>query len=259
MTIGIMAAMPDEIAGLISLIATQNQSQIHHIGNRDFHDGVINGQRCVVVLSGIGKVAAASTATTLIQHFGVDEIVFTGLAGGLAAQARVGDVVIADRLVQHDMDARPLFPQFEIPLTGIAEFESTAAQRGLLERATRDFFANTFHTAVPPDVAHKFGLQTPAIHIGMIASGDQFIGSVNKSDHLRQILPAVVAVEMEGAAVAQVCSDYKLPYSIIRTISDRADATAHHDFGQFLVHVASKYSAAILLNYLRHHPGVGGF
>lgn len=258
MTIGIMAAMPDEIAGLIKLISTQKQSLIHRFGSRDFHDGIIDGQRCVIVLSGIGKVAAASTATTLIQHFGVDEIVFTGLAGGIAPQARVGDVVIADRLVQHDMDARPLFPQFEIPLTGIAEFESSAAQRGLLESATREFFAAGFHTAIPPAVAQQFGLQTPVIHIGMIASGDQFIGAVNKSEHLRHILPAIVAVEMEGAAVAQICHDYKLPYSIIRTISDRADATAHHDFGQFLVHVASKYSSAILRNYIRQHRSMNG-
>ncbi len=253
MTIGIMAAMPDEIAGLIELISTQKQSRVQRMGSRHFHDGVIDGQRCIVVLSGIGKVAAASATTTLIQHFKVDEIVFSGLAGGVGNDARVGDVVIADKLVQHDMDARPLFPQFEIPLTGIAEFASTALQRRRLEAAAKEFFAQGFDQAVPPAVAQQFGLDTPSIHIGMIASGDQFIGSANKVEHLRQILPGIVAVEMEGAAMAQICDEYKLPYSIIRTISDRADATAHHDFGLFLRHVASQYSSGILRNYIRMH------
>jgi adenosylhomocysteine nucleosidase len=252
MTIGIMAALHDEIAGLIALIAGQPGSSVERVANRDFHIGQIDGTPCVVVLAGVGKVAASCTATLLIQKFKVTEIIFSGLAGGLATHVKVGDIVIADQLMQHDMDARPLFPRFEIPLTGITHFETPKPHRKRVFESASAFLNGGFQTAIPVAIAEQYALHQPRIHTGLIISGDQFVGSVEASDQLRQIAPSALAVEMEGAAVAQVCHDFKLPYVIIRTVSDRADATAHIDFSQFLTDVASKYSAAILLDYVRH-------
>lgn len=255
MTIGIMAAMHDEIAELIGLMAHNEQSEVQHIGRRDFYVGQLDGQACVVVLAGIGKVAAASTASTLIQQFDVSHIVFAGLAGGLAVHARVGDVVIADRLVHHDMDARPLFPRYEIPLTGMAEFQVSESLCAQLHSASEDFFEHHIAKRISGDVMERFGLTRPRSHVGMIISGDQFIGSRQAAEKLRAELPQACAVEMEGAAVAQICYEHDVPCAIIRTISDRAEDTAHVDFDQFLKSIASQYSSGILRNYLSRHSG----
>lgn len=250
MTIGIMAALHDEVAELIKKITQQNQSQMCRVGMRDYYVGELEGQSCVVVLARCGKVAAAATAVSLIREFGVNEIVFSGLAGGLAKHIQVGDVVVADRLIQHDMDSRPFFPQHEVPLLGITEFLVGQSLCDELQIATRHFFKHNFKEKISAEKLIQFGLKKPTLHIGMIASGDQFIGSEKELMRLQASMPAALAVEMEGAAVAQICYEYGVPCAILRTISDRADGTAHADFSQFLKHIASHYSTEILLHLL---------
>jgi adenosylhomocysteine nucleosidase len=250
MTIGIMAALRDEIAELIEKMTQQSSSKIHQIGMRDYFVGELEGQSCVVVLARCGKVAAAATTVSLIREFGVKEIIFSGLAGGLAKHVAVGDVVIADRLLQHDMDSRPFFPQHEIPLLGITEFPVQPSLHEELQCATRHFFEHGLMKKISAEKLTQFGLKKPILHVGMIASGDQFIGSEKDLVRLQELIPAALAVEMEGAAVAQICHEYDVPCAILRTISDRADATAHVDFYQFLTSVASHYSTEILLRFL---------
>jgi adenosylhomocysteine nucleosidase len=245
-----MAALHEEIAELIEIITQQNQSQVHHIGMRDYYVGKLEGQSCVVVLARCGKVAAAATAVSLIREFGVNEIIFSGLAGGLAKHVEVGDVVVADRLIQHDMDSRPFFPQHEIPMLGMTEFPVQPSLHEELQAATHHFFAHGLTKKIPAKILTQFGLKKPALHVGMISSGDQFIGSEFELTRLQKMLPTALAVEMEGAAVAQICYEYGVPCAILRTISDRADTTAHVDFYQFLKHVASHYSTEILLRFL---------
>jgi len=250
MTLGIMAALQEEILELIEIIRRQGDGEVRRIGMRDYYAGSIDGQSCVVVLARIGKVAAAATTVTLIREFGVSEIVFSGVAGGLAQHVNVGDVVIADRLIQHDMDGRPIFPRYEIPLLAISEFETTATLRQELESAARHFLSHDFSQQIPAKVMVEFGLTRPQLHTGMIVSGDQFIGLHQNASQLRNDLPAAFAVEMEGAAVAQICHEFGVPCAILRTISDRADANAHIDFNQFLIKVASHYSNGILRRFL---------
>jgi len=250
MTIGIMAALHDEVAELIKKITQQSSSQIHRLGMRDYYVGELEGQSCVVVLARCGKAAAAATTVSLIREFDVSEVVFSGLAGGLAEHVKVGDVVIADRLIQHDMDARPFFPQHEIPLLGITEFSAHQSLHQELQHATRHFFAHDLSEKISVEKLHQFGLKNPILHVGMIASGDQFIGSEKELKRLQASVPNALAVEMEGAAVAQICHEYDVPCAILRTISDRADATAHADFYQFLTYIASHYSTEILLRFL---------
>ena len=113
MTIGIMSAMREEIASLVMDLGTADEAL--HTGMRTYHRGCLWGIPVVLVFSRWGKVAAASTVTHLIAQFGVDEIIFTGVAGAVDPALNVGDVVIAGQLFQHDMDARPLYSRHELP------------------------------------------------------------------------------------------------------------------------------------------------
>jgi len=251
MTLGILAALHDEVDGLIAAMRHEDARATQRtIGMRDYYSGTLHGQQVVLVLARVGKVAAAATTVTLIREFGVDEIVFTGLAGGVGPGVRVGDIVVADRTIQHDMDARPLFPRHEVPLLGQTEFPADPVLTAALRHAAEDFLWLDLATEVPDGVLSRFGVHDPRLHIGMIASGDQFINSAAAVGALREQLPALQAVEMEGAALAQICHEYGVPYALLRTISDRADDTAHVDFSAFLRDVASHYSAAILRRFL---------
>ena len=242
--------MHEELRALLPLL---HQPVRETLAGREFHQGEIHGKPVVLVLSGIGKVAAATTAALLVQRFGVGPLVFTGVAGGLGAGVRVGDVVVAQQLIQHDMDASPLFPRFEVPLTGRSRFDAdgpladalAAAARRCLQDADRQIGAATLA---------GMGVAQPGLHRGLVASGDRFVSSHAESDALRAALPDVLAVEMEGAAVAQVCADFGRPFAVLRTISDRADDSAHVDFTRFIADVASVYTRVIVADWLAR-PG----
>ena len=218
------------------------------VAGRDYWLGHWHGHELVAVLSRIGKVAAATTATVLIERFEVDRIVFTGVAGGLAEGVAVGNVVVASELLQHDMDASPLYPKHEVPMTGMSRFPADSALSRALLRAARSVLELPVETLGPEAIA-EFNLSAPRVHEGLILSGDRFVATSAESQALRHALPEALAVEMEGAAVAQVCHDYGLPFAALRTISDRADDAAHVDFQRFVDQVASRYSAAVLEAY----------
>jgi adenosylhomocysteine nucleosidase len=244
--IGIMSAMHEELAAVLA--AMPDEQRVTAAG-RDFWVGHWQGHSVVAVLSRIGKVAAATTATVLLERFGVDTLVFTGVAGGLGSGVRVGDVVVADGFVQHDMDASPLFPRHEVPLYGRARFEADADLGGQLAQASEQVLSNAALYLGAGTLA-EFQLHVPRVHQGLVLSGDRFVSTSAESHVLRQALPEALAVEMEGAAVAQVCHDYGVPFAAVRTISDRADDAAHNDFQRFIREVASRYSLAILSQWL---------
>lgn len=245
--IGIISALHEELAAVLALLPDE---QLECAAGREFRIGHWHGQELVAVLSRIGKVAAATTATVLIERFGVDRIVFTGTAGGLGDGVAVGDVVVADAFLQHDIDASPLFPRHEVPLYGRSHFATDRTLSGALAQAARHVLADP-QAALGADVVRQFALTQPRVHAGLVVSGDRFVATAAESGALRAALPDALAVEMEGAAVAQVCLDYEIPFAAIRTISDRADDTAHVDFTRFAASVASRYSAAMLAEYLR--------
>ena len=242
-TTAILSALAEEQYGLIEHL--QKPSQVRHAG-RDFWLGNLHGQPVVLALSKIGKVAAATTATALIERFGAKRMVFTGVAGGLGRGVNVGDVVVGQSFVQHDLDVSPLFPRYEVPLYGKARFDVDAALTAALFEASRTALADPKLRSAYPNAQ---------IHAGLIASGDRFVSGASESSALRDALLAaghdVLAVEMEGAAVAQVCHDYEIPFAVVRTISDRADDTAHVDFPGFIDQVASKYAQVIVEQLLK--------
>lgn len=248
MTLGIVAALHEEIADLLAEMAPG--AHVERIGMREYHVGRLHGQDCVIVLARIGKVAAAATATALIHRFAVDAIVFTGLAGGVAHGVKVGDVVVADTLIQHDLDARPLFPRHEVPLLGRSHFETEESLRERLHAAATQWLLESLTQRIDADTRAIFRLDAPGVHVGLIASGDRFVSSAAEVAAIREALPETLAVEMEGAAVAQICHEYGVPFALLRTVSDSADDAAHVDFPRFLRGVASVYSHGILTRFL---------
>lgn len=245
--VGLMSAMHEELALLLQAMPDEQRVTV---AGRDFWQGHWQGRPVVAVLSRIGKVAAATTATALIERFGVGAIVFTGVAGGLGAGVRVGDVVLAKAFVQHDMDASPLFPRHEVPLYGRSLFPTDDDLSHGLALAAQQVLAQV-GTHVGEAAVAEFGLNAPRLHTGLIASGDRFVGTTAECRVLQQALPEALAVEMEGAAVAQVCCDYGIAFAALRTISDRADDEAHADFSRFIQNVASRYSLAMLSAWLK--------
>ena len=243
MTIAIMSAMAEENAALVREMTGVFTTKV---GGRTYHQGELWGHSVVMVFSHWGKVAAASTATYLISGLGVKEIIFTGVAGGIHPNLNVGDIVIGNQLFQHDMDASPIIPRHEIPLLGRAAIESYPERRAQLQQAAEQFVAAELKTTISAKLREEFSLTEPSVVVGDIASGDQFISSDVAVKDLRERLPSVVCVEMEGAAVAQVCDAFHVPFSVIRTISDSANDEAAIDFPRFISEVAKLYTLGTL-------------
>ena len=234
----------DEVKALLS------NKTIVTIANREFVVGKINGIACVVAFSKWGKVAATITATLLIQEFGVTDLFFIGTAGALADGLKVGDIVVARRLVQHDLDARPIISRFELPLLNRVYVSTDWQLTELAGKAVSNLLERGVEYMVGEEAVKEFDL-TPKLYFGDIASGDQFINSDEKRQEILGLLPEVLCVEMEGAAVAQVCLEFGTPFTVIRTISDTADHNARVDFGKFIVEVANAYSRAIIGEIMR--------
>lgn len=247
MTIGIMSAMREEIQCLLGEV---RDVEVREAGMRTYHKGTLWGTPVVLVFSRWGKVAAATTATFLIEHFGVSRMIFTGVAGGIDESLHVGDVVVAGQLVQHDMNASPLFPRHEIPLLGMVRFPTDSSLRVASLEATRTFLAHDLRS----ELTAEFHIHRPTVVEGVVASGDRFFASREDRSALQEALPGVACVEMEGAAVAQVCHEYGVPAVVIRTISDAADEGAPADFPKFVREIASAYSHGILKRLL---PSLG--
>ena len=249
MTIAILSALPEEQAGLLQQL---QHARRHVHGGRVFWQGLLSDRPVVLALSGMGKVAAATTATVLIERFACARVLFTGVAGGLGQQVRVGDVVVARQYLQHDMDASPLCPRWELPGYGRADVACDPALSILLLQAAQDFLVVTSQENQPDSAA------AAQAHHGLVVSGDRFIATAQASNTLRRELQeaghTVLAVEMEGAAVAQVCADYQVPFAAMRTISDRADDDAHVDFTRFIETVASRYAEHIVQRWLQAVP-----
>ena len=241
--LGIISALSEEQEGLVE--AMQGAHKLTH-GMREYISGNLWGIDAVCVLSRLGKVAAAMTAAILVEKFEVTHIVFTGVAGSADINVRIGDLVIAETLVQHDMDARPLFPRFEVPLTGLSGFGSDLRLSELLADSARTFLDTGIGGTISAIECRQFGLEQPRVHRGLIGSGDQFISSRVHLARLKDALPALLAVEMEGAAVAQACFELGIPFAVMRTISDNANEDAAIDFMRFVKTIASRYAFCIV-------------
>ncbi len=243
--IGVIGALPEEVERLHEHLDGET---VEERAGRRYHHGRLGPQRVTLVQSRIGKVAAAVTATTLIREHAVDAIVFTGVAGALDDAVSVGDVVVADELVQHDLQGPPeMFARGEVPLLGVVEIATDPTLAAAAAAAARDFLATGFGELADAAAAEfDLAVEQPRVHVGQVATGDEFVHG-NLKDIVRARTPRALCVDMEGAAVAQVCLEHgALPLCVIRAISDLAGTTASVDFPRFLQAFAQHYSYEIL-------------
>jgi adenosylhomocysteine nucleosidase len=241
--LGLISALRQEQTGIIDVM---QDTQLVNRGMRDYVTGKLWDLDCTCVLSRIGKVAAATTVATLIERFNVTHVLFTGVAGSADPNVAVGDIVVAESLIQHDMNTSPLFPRFEVPLTNVSRFPSDKYLSGLLIDAAQSFINEDLDKTI--DIADRtaFNINNPKVHQGLLGSGDEFITARERLNELKNAIPELLAVEMEGAAVAQVCFEFGIPFSIIRTISDNANEDSPKDFMQFIERVAAQYAFNII-------------
>lgn len=224
--IAIIGAMPEEIQAFLKEAEIKH---VHKWHSTDFHIGTFKNQAVVIVQSGIGKVLAAMTCQYLIDNFQPTKILFTGVAGALNSNYEIGDIVISDDLIQHDVDGEALgFSRGTVLFSDTREFKACEKLKAIAVTAKVD--------------AHK-------IYEGRILTGDQFFTKkkLNDSDYLFTEL-AGDAIEMEGAAIAQVAIHNQIPFLIIRTISDKADENASEDFTKLLPVIA--HNSFIITSHL---------
>jgi adenosylhomocysteine nucleosidase len=244
--------MYEEVADLVNLL---EDITLAERGMRIYYQGRIKDIEVIVVFSRWGKVAAAATAVHLIMEYKVTELFFTGMSGAISADLKVGDIVVADKLYQYDMDATPLYHRFEIPMLGQTFLRADSDRVELAEQALLQSLE--YRSSIPgmrSEMLAGFGIVTPRVYVGAIASGDKFFTDDQEKVALSEVLPDVLVVEMEGAAVAQVCHEYKLPYTIVRTVSDVAGANSDQSFTEFAQRMAGPYSVFIIKSLLGLHP-----
>jgi adenosylhomocysteine nucleosidase len=241
--IGIVAAMREELATIVDAARADGPVDVERVAGVDLEHGTLAGRAVVLALSGVGKVAAATTAALLCER--VDALLMVGTAGGLGSDVGPGDVVVATAALQHDFDARPLWPRRVLPSLGIERVPTDPGITAVLVAA-----AEQVCTQHRSDLA-ALGLGSPSVHRGLVVSGDVFVATSETSALLRSDLPDALAVEMEGAAVAQVCHAAGVPFGLVRTISDRADAAAALDFPRFLRAVAAPYAHDLVVAALK--------
>lgn len=229
--VGILAAMAPELDAVLADFDAAPSAE--RLFGRTFHCGVLHGHAAVAVIAGIGKTAVAAATTLLIERYRVERVVLIGAAGRVAASLSLGDVVVATELVHHDLDARPIFPRYHVPTLGTSRLATDAALTALALAAADRFVADDDGNAA-------------TVRSGLVLSGDRFM-SAEAIEELRLRFPDGLAVEMEGAAVAQVCIEAGTPCAIVRAISDDGDADA---FRAFLSRECGRYAAGIVRRLL---------
>lgn len=222
-TIGIIGAMREEINLLLGQLDNSGTEQ--HAGMA-FYRGIFEGRKVVITQSGVGKVNAAVCTQILIDKYGADAIIFTGVAGAVDPGLNIGDIVISQSSLQHDVDVTALgFPRGAIPYQEVSEYVADTHLVKLAEEAGERVFPGRCRT-------------------GKVLSGDQFIADRAAVSALYEAFGGA-CTEMEGAAVAQACHMNAIPHVIIRSMSDKADGSAHVNFAEFTVEAADRSFAIV--------------
>ncbi|MBN2768741.1 MAG: 5'-methylthioadenosine/adenosylhomocysteine nucleosidase [Campylobacterales bacterium] len=223
MKIAILGAMKEEIEPLLSYM---EEAKAVSYANNVYYECAYKGKEIVIAYSKIGKVFSALTATLLIEKFGCKVLLFSGVAGAIHEDLKVGNLIIADGLCQHDLD----ITAFGHPYGFVPEGDVCIASDVKL----RD---------IAKEVAKSKGI---VLKEGVIATGDQFVACSDRKNWVKDTFNAH-ALEMEGASVAVVCNALNVPFFILRAISDSADDDAGFDFDTFL-----ESSAKISADFIIH-------
>lgn len=229
MKIGIIGAMDEEIALFKEEMNLARETRRAGIV---YYEGQWGGKEIVLCKCGVGKVNASVCTQILLDTFGVQAVIFTGVAGALHPELEIGDIVVATDCQHHDMDVTALgFPRGVIPFTDISVFRSDEKLVDAAVKASEQVTSGKTMT-------------------GRILSGDQFIANRDTVRELHETMQGM-CTEMEGAAVAQVCVMNEVPFVVIRSMSDKADGSAHVNFPEF-TKLASRRSYEIVTNMLEH-------
>lgn len=224
--VGVIGAMAEEVELLKSSLENM---QLYSIAGYDFYVGSLNGLDLVLLRSGIGKVNAAIGTTLLLQNFQISSVISKGSAGGYDPELNVGDVVISSGVCHHDVDLTVFgYEPGQIPQQP-AVYLPDERLVSIAERC------------IPP------AIKGAKIVKGLIATGDQFMDDPERVERRRKLFPAMKAVEMEAAAIAQACYQFKVPFVVIRSLSDIAGKKSDISFKQF-IKIAAKNSAETVIS-----------
>ena len=223
--VGIIGAMHIEVETIKSLMENKITEKISGV---EYVKGTLHGKEIVIAVCGIGKVAAAMCTQTMILKYSPECIINTGVGGSLSTKLAIGDIAVAESLVQHDMDTSPLGDPIGL-ISGLNLVNIPADKR------VGEILLKGIET-----------LENVNGMTGVIASGDQFIASDEKKKFITDNFGAIVC-EMEGASIAQVCFTNGVPFGVVRAVSDCADGSSHMDYGEFLPVAAA--NAAKLIEY----------
>ncbi|HFE9209695.1 TPA: 5'-methylthioadenosine/adenosylhomocysteine nucleosidase [Streptococcus agalactiae] len=227
MKIGIIAAMEEELKLLVENLEDKSQETVL---SNVYYSGRYGEHELVLVQSGVGKVMSAMSVAILVEGFKVDAIINTGSAGAVATGLNVGDVVVADTLVYHDVD-----------LTAFGYDYGQMSMQPLYFHSDKTF-VSTFEAVLSKEEMTS--------KVGLIATGDSFIAGQEKIDVIKGHFPQVLAVEMEGAAIAQAAQATGKPFVVVRAMSDTAAHDANITFDEFIIE-AGKRSAQVLMAFLK--------
>ncbi|HGA4297744.1 TPA: 5'-methylthioadenosine/adenosylhomocysteine nucleosidase [Streptococcus agalactiae] len=227
MKIGIIAAMEEELKLLVENLEDKSQETVL---SNVYYSGRYGEHELVLVQSGVGKVMSAMSVAILVESFKVDAIINTGSAGAVATGLNVGDVVVADTLVYHDVD-----------LTAFGYDYGQMSMQPLYFHSDKTF-VSTFEAVLSKEEMIS--------KVGLIATGDSFIAGQEKIDVIKGHFPQVLAVEMEGAAIAQAAQAKGKPFVVVRAMSDTAAHDANITFDEFIIE-AGKRSAQVLMAFLK--------
>lgn len=227
MKIGIIAAMEEELKLLVENLEDKSQETVL---SNVYYSGRYGEHELVLVQSGVGKVMSAMSVAILVESFKVDAIINTGSAGAVATGLNVGDVVVADTLVYHDVD-----------LTAFGYDYGQMSMQPLYFHSDKTFVSTFEEVLSKEEMISK---------VGLIATGDSFIAGQEKIDVIKGHFPQVLAVEMEGAAIAQAAQATGKPFVVVRAMSDTAAHDANITFDEFIIE-AGKRSAQVLMAFLK--------
>ena len=232
---GIISAMQNEID---LLLATAEIDHTDTVGGVDYHVGTLCGEPVVIAKAGVGKILSAAGMTAMLNNYDISRVLFTGIAGGVADETQVLDVVIATELVQHDFG--------NLNNDG---FVWTGGFNGESGHYTCD--------AELVEMAYRAALAVVGeghVFRGLVASGDQFVASEAFVRRLQEEFNAI-ACEMEGASIALVCEQYNTPFVVIRTLSDKADGLAHETY-ENMADLAADNSCRIVMEMLKSSKAI---
>ena len=227
--LGIIGALQNEVDGIIEKLSS---AVVEKVSGIDFYVGDMYGKKIAVAKCGVGKVFAAICAEAMILNYNPSLIVNTGVAGGIKAGLSTSDIVIANRLLQHDMDTSPI-----------------GDPKGLISGINKIYFdADLRACSILLSAAEELSLKA---EIGVIASGDTFVASKEKKQEIEELFSAA-ACEMEGGAIAHTAYVNGTPFCVIRAISDSADGEATMDYPTFMP-IAAKNSSKLTLKLISNY------